>query len=34
MDVYANLVRIYYQIGGICEVGSDILCYTTLLIEK
>ena len=29
-DVYANLVRIYRQIVGICEVGSDISCYLQL----
>ena len=23
-DVYTNHVRIYHQIGGICEVSSDI----------
>ena len=29
-DVYANHVRIYRQIGGICELSSDILCCPKL----
>ena len=26
-EVYAKCVQIYQQIGGICEISSDISCY-------